>query len=320
MILDALESKLPRWMVTGARRYMGDLVASLAAPLDAMAEAVLVGRLASHPGQVHLPGVYGLGGYDNVDALPLIGRDRMIRRGLEETPWDYAERLRKWRRAWARSATAPMLLEQLAGILSPDPPVLRLVSANGTWWSRYEDGSLRYASQAGDGLYLDVTGALSAYASIPHLWDWDGGSQPTHPEQGDASRFWVVIYAPCNLPHLADDDDTYADVGVFNDWAADPTNAGAGASPEAGTIGTASPRKHVELVRGLVQEWRAAGLKCSHVIISFDASAFNPNTDTVPSSVPDGLWGWPAKIVGGARVPSRFPDARYWPGDPGGLH
>src|SRR5689334_12421730 len=106
------------------------IAAALASTVDALIDGIFDGRSAALPGQVKIPGVAGLGGFDSVDALPLIGRDRRIVRGWTETSWDYAERLRLWRspdKGWLRAGTAFGLLWQIRGILGPNPPLVRLV-------------------------------------------------------------------------------------------------------------------------------------------------------------------------------------------------
>jgi hypothetical protein len=317
MILEALEQILPAWMLREPRQRVGAVMAGFAATLDALTEAVFEARLAGLPGQLDLPGGNG---FDNFDALPLIGRDRRILRGLAEDGFAYAARLREWLEVHARSATPAELLDQLAGILSPNPPLLRITNGSGDWWSRGTDGQTQQLTQRADGfLWNPTTGVVTPQAVAPHEWDWDSGdTNPAPPDRDDPLRFWVVIYAPCNLPYLADDDDTFNDEGVVDDFAADPSTSGAGASPDAGTCGTVAPWKWVELVRTLIAEWRAAGLPCAYVIVTFDPASFNPSTDSTPTSIPDGTWGF--DHVPGSGDTTRFPNAEYIPGPPGGIH
>ena len=48
--------------------------------------------------------------------------------------------------------------------------------------------------------------------------------------------------------------------------------------------------------------------------------AFDPLTDSTPSSVPDGTWGWHThyESSGNRRMPHRLPTARYIPARPSG--
>ncbi len=323
MILEAIERLVPDWMFDEGRRHYGVLMQGIAVLLDAAADAIGEARKASMPAQVDIPGIEGLGGFDSVDALPLVGRDRSIRQGLTEPPWDYAGRVRRWLEAWARSATAPELLDQLAAILGPSPPILRIVDTFGSWWTRYTDGSFDLLTQTADGFHwVPATGEISALSDIPHAWDWDSVSAPPPPDQDDDGRFWLVIYAPCNLPYLAGTDLTFDDDGTLGDFALRPGVSGAGIGPDAGTVGAAAPWKLVELVRNLIQEWRTMGVPCKHVIVTFDPDSFNPLTDSTPTSVPDGKWGWHSwhDVGTNTRLPGRFPNAEYWPGTPGGVH
>lgn len=315
-LLDSIDAKLPRWMLTAPRTHVGKLAAGLAAMLDALALQVIEGRLAGLPGQVRLDGVEGLGGFDSCDALPLIGRDRSIRQGLSESVWAYAARLRAWLDEWAVAGTPFGLLEQLAGVLGPDPGILRIVTARGEWWSRSADGStFTYQNQAGTGFdWQPVAGTLVANANPSHAWDWDSVTWPAPTDQLDPGRFWVIAYAPLNAPWCAGGEGTFQDKGLVGDFWDDPTTWAVGnPSPDAGTVGLAAPRKWVDIVRHVIADHKPAGIVCKRIIVSLDPAAFDPTlgNDSTPTSVPDGTWGHHGKLSGGVWVPARFPNARY---------
>lgn len=301
MLIVDIANKLPAWMAQTARKQWTGLMSGPAAVIDVLGELIFEGRLAALPGQLDIAGGNG---FDNFDALPLIGRDRSIRPGLAESPFEYAARLRAWLEEWARAATPLELLLQLQGILSPNPPILRIVNGAGVWWQLDPDGTIHQFTHTGAGFFYSPTNGVAGNDStVAHAWDWDSLADPHPFGWGDASRFWVIIYAPCNLPYLAAISGTVGD-GRF---------VGAGSpGPEATTVGTVAPSKEVSLIRVTIEEWRAAGAACSHVIIAFDPSSFAP--DGSSAVYPAGDFGWPCHLVGGVMASARLDSARYWVG------
>jgi len=307
MLLADIAGLLPQWMLTTARRGFAGLMAGQAALVDALTEAIQEGRLAVLPGQLDVPGGNG---FDNFDALPLIGRDRGIRQGLLESPFDYAARLRAWMDEWAASATPFEVLDQLAAILSPNPPVLRLVNGSGTWWTRSTSGDFILQTANGDGFLYNTNGSLSTASTNAHAWVWDTLADPKPYGFGDDQRFWIIIYAPCNAPLLSGISGTIGDGRLIG--------MGKG-GPDATTIGTVAPSIETELIRNIVQEWRSAGLRCSHIIITFGAAIDYFNPDGSSPDYPDGTWGWPCKVIANIMSPARVTYARFWRAEPGGV-
>lgn len=129
------------------------------------------------------------------EALARIGRDRRIRRGLAESDDNYRERLRLWLDSWRRAGSAYAIALQLRAYLGV-AGTIRVVNANGTWWTLGPDGS------------------LTRHVTLPAKnWDWDG-----HPELW--ARFWVVLYA---------DDYSWVRDGTWGDgsvWGDDGTGWG----------------------------------------------------------------------------------------------
>lgn len=311
MILDHLDSIIPRWMLDAASVQFSRLMATVASLGDAMTEAVLEARFAFLPGQLDVPGGNG---FDNFDALPFIGHDRQIRQGFEEDDFEYAARLRAYQDEWKRSATPYELLNQLAAILSPNPPTLRLVNGTGTWWQRDPSGTVTQLTAGGSGFLYQIdasgNGVVVAESGVPHAWDWDSAANPHPFGFGDASRFWIIIYAPCNLPLIS----------AISGHIGDGRFIGVGkGGPDATTIGTVAPHKEAEIVRDTVQTWRAAGLRCSHVIVVFGLPTDYFNPDGSSPDYPDGTWGWPCKIIGGQMAPARVTYARFGRAEPGGI-
>ncbi|MFT3773018.1 MAG: hypothetical protein QM820_47145 [Minicystis sp.] len=196
---------------------------------------------------------------------------------------------------------------ELQGILYPNPPRVRLVTARGTWYTLEPDGTFRMQRIDGQGLVYAPDGAVTPDTTVAHPWDWDSHTVPALPDQGDPFRIWAIIYAPTNSP-LNDDEGAWGDyTSKYGDFDK--------------VIGTSDTFPHVEQIRGLIDEWRAAGIKLSNVIIAYDPNSFNPAAPgPYPAAgMPDGYWGQHGKVVdvgGGALVwqRSRNPTARYYRG------
>jgi hypothetical protein len=318
MILDTYNQDLPGTM-TSRPQWMA-LMSGFAALIDCFIEGVFEAEMAAMPGQQQTPGVPGLGGFDSVDALVgPVCRQRGIVVGLLESIDSIAMRCRRWRDDWTRAGTVPGLLEQLAAVLSPDPPILRVVTRSGVWWTRNTDGSFTLQTAAGLGFtYSPATGAYTGNTDVAHVFDWDSITVPAPPDQNDGTEFYVIGYMPANVPYLASDDGVCPDPGEAGDYWNDPSDVAPDGDPNAGTVGTTSPIQHVELVRRVIYQRRAAGFRCAYIVWSEDPDAFNPTGDSTPTSIPDGTWGYDHSLSTG--LPTRFPNARYWPGVPGGEH
>ncbi len=326
-LVDRIDSLLPRWMLTAPRQHVGKLMASLAGMIDALALQVFEGRLAALPGQVRVPGIEGLGGFDSCDALPMIGRDRSRRGGLDfavDPPWAYAERLRAWMDDWSMAATPWGLLRELMAVLrppgstNPADPFLRLVTAGGDWWTITVGGAIIFQNATEGWSYDPTAGTLTGTLTATNGWNWDSTTLPPPPDQNDPSRFWIIVYAPCTGPYVTGDDRTTLDLGVSGDLWNAPGTPAAPFSPDMGIAGAAAPRKWMDLLRVTIVDWKAAGCACSHAILTFDPTSFSPTNDSTPTSVPDGSWGYSTKYDATAKafVASRFVNAVYIQGAP----
>ena len=149
----AYENLLPSWLRTDE----GEKVAySLGLLCDAFAERLRLGLLARFP-QFAPP-----------DALGPLGRDRVIRRGINEPDEAYAQRLVRYLDDHAVQGNPYALMDQLAAYCQASVRI-RTVDRRGNWFTRERDGS---------------RSVLLNQAN----WDWDGGSL------AQWSRFWVIIY------------------------------------------------------------------------------------------------------------------------------
>lgn len=207
-------------------------------------------------------------------ALPLIGRDRRILRGFIESDDSYAARLRGWLDDWRIAGEAFSLMRQIRGYLTPHPVLLRTVDNNGNWFTLREDGS------------TEVVQTQPA-----SNWNWDGNAAL-------GSRFWLIVY-----PHPA----------LWTEGApwGDPAQWGGVWGIPSRSWGTTATQDQIASIKTVIQQWKPAHARCSHVIIAFDPASFDP-TLSPGAPLPDGTWGIWHKIELGVAVPSRLQSARYW--------
>lgn len=169
---DAIRRASPSWL-TGYWGYR--LLYAMAIQLDALGDAVTFGV------KLRFPGVY------SGESLPLIGRERGIVRGFDETDAAYTARLLRWLDALRRKGSPYELLRQLRGYLTGHDVRIRVVNNGGAWYTQNVDGSTEYVLAAN--------------------WNWDGSTAAW-------SRFWVILYPPAELWTR---DGTWGDGSVWGD-------------------------------------------------------------------------------------------------------
>ena len=289
-------------MQQAPRAHWGVISGLFFAITDAMIDGLYEGALASMPGQNTVPGSPGLCGFDSVDALPLIGRDRGYLQGQTETVTGFAHQLVHWREGWIKSASCFGMLEQLARVLGPNGPVMRLVNPGGCWHTRDIDGTFHVELPFGGGFDLSPTGAITVNTTSPHPWNWDSLTVPPGLDQGSNARFWIILYVPTNNGTRVT-----ATEGTLGDGTSQ-----CGTNPDW-TVGTNATQSWEGILRAVIRDWRAAGVPCSYIILAFDPASFNPATKPAPGDgFPDGYWGQGSKLgTGNALVPSRLSSARY---------
>lgn len=219
------------------------------------------------------------GGPGPADALAEIGRDRRVFRGFNEPAETYLVRLLRWLDDRRTAGSAYALMDRLSEYTG-DGCVFKTVDAQGNWYVRAADGTKSF--------YLSQNN-----------WEWD--SHPTEPISGLKrwARFWVIIH-PNN--------------GIFTpglNWG-DVTGPDWGDG--SGTWGSTATPDQVKSIRAIIAEWKPAGTKCSHVIIAFDPASFDPSDAVADPGMPNYLWEYDSKTVGGVSVPTRLSTARYWDG------
>ncbi len=294
---DYISDVLPDWMLSDANEHWELLANTVAHVIDAMIDGLFEARLAAMPGQIDAA---DFGGFESLDALPYIGRDRRLIQGPTETDVEYAARLRAWRSTWALAGTVYGFLGAIRAVMVPSPPLIRCVSAAGVWWSLDETGTLTLNTTHGHGFSITADGVITANSVVAHPWDWGGDD--------DKHRIWPIVYAPCHPPYLSGLDGTWGDgLSVY------------GATP-SGTLGTTAPRNYVEMIREICRSWKPGGMRVPNIIIAFDPDSFDPATPgPYPAAgMPDGTWHNHGKLTTEAGKPvwarSRLDSARYWNG------
>jgi hypothetical protein len=109
-------------------------------------------------------------------ALPLIGKDRGIPKGMSDTSATWAAKLIKWIDRW-RTAGSQRAVAQAIQDYCTDAPRVRVVNRNGCMTTLEHDGSFSFEI---------VT------------WDWDSLSHPRRndPDEPYWSELFIVVYTP----------------------------------------------------------------------------------------------------------------------------
>ena len=175
-------------------------------------------------------------------ALPFLGRDRRIVRGINESAESYAARLLRWLDDHRIRGNPYALMEQLRAYCQADVRI-RTVDMRGNWYTIERDGTKSVSLQQGN-------------------WDWDGA------DASRWSRFWVIIYPTSDgLPWEA------RPVGWDDgDWWGDPSL----------TLGTTATANQASTVKSIVRDWQPDGTRCEWIIIAFDDTSFAPDDSSPP--------------------------------------
>lgn len=219
--------------------------------------------------QARFPGV------GTATALPYIGRDRRIRRGIGESDESYAARLITWLDDWQGAGTPYTIMRMVQAYCAPAVPRVRIVNGTGTWYTLTPDGTFE----------------VHQTWPTPN-WDWDG-------DASKSTRCWLIIYS---------------DQGPWSELPAwgDPSAPGWG---DPGTSwGTTATPEQIATVRAILADFKSGGDRFENIIIAFDPASFDPTAAPGSPGMPDGTWGHWSKNVGGVQVPARLGTARYWDG------
>lgn len=226
-----------------------------------------------------------------ITVLPFLGSDRQVLRGLTESDESYRARVRRVLNDYQVSGNAWAVLGQVLGYVLADRPAALTVStsydrATGvpveSVWNYYAAGD--DTSKPPRHLY-DGTGN----------WNWDQLT-PTTGSWG-WWRWYLVLQAvaPNNW------------IGPAPKWGGTGVKWG-GYSGSWGVNRTSFVGKSLKIIVG---QFKA--LRCDWMIISFDASLFDP-AGAAGVENPDGYYGRWSKVVNGVYVRSRNANARYFEG------
>ncbi len=280
MIRDLIKSISPSWAQDGEfERYLY----GCGLAIDAVIEKLTQGMHAHMPLKA------------DPSALPRIGEDRLMPKGLSEADASYATRLQHAFDDWRIAGNPWSLLRQTLGALLSATPAARLVSSQYIAYYGVLSSSIWNSYAAGDD-----TSKPPARQNLDVNFDWDSDS----PSNGSWGwwRTWLILYAVAP-----------------NDWcgpapfAFGTSGVKFGLRPDA-SIGLNVAPSVVSGVRAIAGLWKAQHSWVHEIIISFDAALFDPAHPTGGGINPDGLFGRWSKVVGGAYVPSRFSNARYCTG------
>jgi hypothetical protein len=218
-------------------------------------------------------------------ALPYIGADRLVLRGLTESDASYRARLRRAIDDYQWAGNARAVLGQVLGYVLADTPAARTVSSSyssigvntETQWNLYAAGA-------------DTSAAPTHVYEPTGEWDWDSDS-PTNGSWG-WWRWYLVIESVAPNDWIARDD-LWGSGGTWGDgkaWGVDATSA----------VGRS--------FKIIVGQWKAS--VCHWIMVSFDAAELRPGAAVIP----DGKYGRWSKLVGGVYVRARSSNALYFEG------
>ena len=210
---DTLRAISPRWLQRGNAQR---LLFALGVHVDAFADALVAGL------KQRLPGLY------SPDALPLLGRERRIRRGLWETDAVYASRLLRWLDDHRRRGGPYALLAQLRATFAPSNFPIELLY----YPTALLGGEARRYSMDADGVV--------ERDSVPWIPDDDA----TH-----WARWWLIYHWPS--PILGDG--TWDDPGLW-----DPALSEGGGGQPLGVWDSDLTLDEVVALRTVPAEWNAA--------------------------------------------------------------
>jgi hypothetical protein len=222
---DQLITSAPRWLqrTNGYR-----LLFALGTIWDTLADDMLLAVKARYPGLL-----------DPVHALPHIGRDRNMRRGLNETLDSYALRLKDHLDVNRKRGLGLLMLEQIKIMLDP----LAFDA-----WLIHNRGTQPAPTTTGIALKLDSSGVFTNYQEN---WNWDNS--------GDMTRFWIVLSIPDESLLL---DGLWGDAGDWGDggfWGVE------------GDVGS-----WMSAVQSIVADFTPAHMRCESIITlpSSEAAGF----------------------------------------------
>ena len=224
-------------------------------------------------------------------ALPYIGRDRTIVRGVSESDESFALRCKTAPYDWHFAGVAGSgIMQALRGYLSPAAPMIRVVwAANNTnrptQWAWLPDGSARG----------DTPTSISTMGTSPYwcTWYWDAID--------NRRRCWVIIYVNATGAPWVTTGTIYGTARTYGD----------GHLYGLGGITAAQ----VQTIRALCKTWKAAHARVENIIVCFSSTSLDPlYSGSLPganATLPNGLWANYGKASGSLYTQARFSTSRY---------
>lgn len=270
---DLIKRMSPTWLQDGRNERFMYVVAL---GTDLLLEKLFQGVAAANPVKC------------DSSALPTIGADRLVARGVTEVESSIRRRLQTSLEDWRRAGNDWEVLRQALHILRELRPAARTVAArytkSGFPWAIADSKWNSYA--AGDD--ADAKQPLRTLVE-PGNWDWDSVIRGVG--SWSWSRIWVVIESIGGNAWCTPTTRTIGDGMRFGDGS---------------TLGVEG------LVPGVVDSlWneilsrKAANAYAMALIISFDASHFDPAEPAGGGINPNGTYGRWSKMVGRNQVPTR---------------
>ncbi len=259
--------------------------------------------------------------YAPEDALPLIARDRRIRRGPHESSDAIRTRLRQWIDIWQLAGLPFGLMLSVQGFLAPWYPQLRIVTRRGLWYTLAEGTVGRMlrlpgyeplppcpyelgpswpaaAPPQGEPERARAAGLFTRYKAPSPNFDWDSNSNPENEDRW--WHFWLFVYPP-RYPLVGNYDSDLLYDDPLHTWGFD--------EPE-GTFTT---------FKSIIKDHKASRARCVSVIFPPTLDDFQPTADIDDPGMPDGWWGQDVRqatvldeaYIVGQWITTRRLDCRY---------
>jgi hypothetical protein len=205
------------------------------------------------------------------DAIQFIELDRVILQGFAESNSSYRARVTQWLDQWGFAGLPTGILLAMLGYLLPSMPPIRTVD-NTSNWNQYAANASPFPPPA-------TMPTPPTYLSGGFNWQWDSAGPPFG--FGPLwARLWVIIDSsagPFAVPTAKWNTTIHWNDGTCWSWA--------GSSGQASALTT------------LASQWRAAHVLVVNVIVSYDATMFDPTLPFGSPKLPDGTWGRWGKTV-----------------------
>lgn len=228
--------------------------------------------------KAHMPG------QGTTTALPYIGADRLIPQGILEPNASYTVRLQQAFDSWAHAGSNRGVLSQILGYLTPLTPMVRAVAdfrlvggTNKSKWDTYLAGT-------------SIATQPPPQTALVGNWNWDNASMPW--------RFWIILFSVAPNA-FSSTEGTWGDGDVWGNATK--------------SWGLSVPASEIASIRSILRTFKSEQW-CQWLIVSFDATLFDPGAASDDVHNPAGTWKYWGKNVGGVWVASRPANARYCDG------